>query len=289
MPAVKTLHHPHEPSLSAMYEQYPAITYVAISDFQARQHSMPQLRTIHHGVRVEDYRFERRKREYLLFLGRIAPAKGTHLAIDVARQTGLPLKIAGEIQPLFREYWDREVAPYVDGRQIEYVGEADFAAKNDLLADARAMLFPIQWDEPFGLVVIEAMACGTPVLALPGGSMQELVQDGVNGYVCADPGGDGATCVAPGHRSGALPRVRARHFGLDAMVRRYEALFLETIGAAVPAGDARHVPTRRLRLAPILAVRRDFARRSPWTTSSSTRTSSTFSPPPRCCRSGGTC
>ena len=242
--AVKTLHHPHEPSLSAVYERYPDITYVAISEFQRRQHSMPRLCTIHHGLRVTDYTFESQKGEYLLFLGRIAPLKGTHLAIDIARRTGLPLKIAGEIQPAFREYWEHQVAPYVDGRQIQYVGEADFAAKNELLAHARAMLFPIQWDEPFGLVVIEAMACGTPVLALPGGSMPELVKDGVNGYLCADPAEMAHACGPPGHRSGALPRSTCdAHFGLDVMVRRYEALFLGAARGEMPACNA--LPRRR--------------------------------------------
>lgn len=233
MPAVMTLHHPHEPSLSAMYARYPAITYVAISEFQARQHSMPLLRTIHHGVQVEDYRFERRKGDYLVFLGRIAPAKGTHLAIQVARQTGMPLKIAGEIQPMFREYWDREVAPHVDGRHIEYVGEADFALKNELLADARALLFPIQWDEPFGLIVIESMACGTPVLALPGGSMQELVRDGVNGYLCADAAEMAQRVVNLDVEPARCREYVRAHFGLDVMLARYEALFLETIGRGV--------------------------------------------------------
>jgi glycosyltransferase involved in cell wall biosynthesis len=232
--AVKTLHHPHEPSLSAVYERHPDITYVAISEFQRQQHSMPRLCTIHHGLRVTDYTFEPQKGEYLLFLGRIAPLKGTHLAIDIARRTGRPLKIAGEIQPPFREYWEHQVAPYVDGRQIEYVGEADFAAKNELLAHARAMLFPIQWDEPFGLVVIEAMACGTPVLALPGGSMPELVKDGVNGYLCAD-------AAEMAHRAAHLDIDPAAcrayvdtHFGIDLMVRRYETLFLKAACGEMP-------------------------------------------------------
>jgi len=236
--AVKTLHHPHEPSLSAVYERYPDITYVAISEFQRRQHSMPRLCTIRHGLRVTDYTFESQKGEYLLFLGRIAPLKGTHLAIDIARRTGLPLKIAGEIQPPFREYWEHQVAPYVDGRQIQYVGEADFAAKNELLAHARAMLFPIQWDEPFGLVVIEAMACGTPVLALPGGSMPELVKDGVNGYLCAD-------LAEMAHRAAHLDIDPAgcrayvdAHFGIDLVVRRYETLLLGAARGEMPECNA---------------------------------------------------
>jgi glycosyltransferase involved in cell wall biosynthesis len=222
---VKTLHHPHEPTLSDVYARHPQVTYVAISEFQRRQHSMPRLHTIHHGLPVENYRFEPRKRDYLLFLGRIAPLKGTHVAIEVARHTGLPLKIAGEIQPVFREYWEREVAPHVDGRSIEYVGEADFATKVDLLAEARAMLFPIQWDEPFGLVIAEATACGTPVLALPRGSVRELVQDGVNGYICAD-----AVEMAERTMHLDIDPVRCRehamaNFHVDVMVRHYEALF----------------------------------------------------------------
>jgi len=233
VPAVKTLHHPHEPSLSAVYDRHPQITYVAISEFQRRQHSMPRLCTIYHGVRVEDYRSEPRKRDYLLFLGRIAPLKGTHLAIDVARRTGLPLKIAGEIQPPFREYWEREVAPHIDGRSIEYVGEADFAAKTELLAGARAMLFPIQWDEPFGLVLIEAMACGTPVLALPGGSVREIVKDGVNGYVCADLADMANRAIHLDIDPARCLEYVTAHFHVDMMVRRYQSLFREVAAHGV--------------------------------------------------------
>ena len=123
-------------------------------------------------------------RDYLSFLGRIAPIKGTHIAIEVAKKSGIPLKIAGEVQPIFQDYFDSQIKPHIDGKFIEYVGEVDLAAKNELLGNSLAMLFPIQWDEPFGLVMIEAMACGTPVLALPGGAVEEVVRDGVSGFVC---------------------------------------------------------------------------------------------------------
>src|SRR5205807_1511047 len=93
------------------------------------------------------------------------------------------LKIAGEIQPVYQEYWESQVKPHVDGKFIEYVGELGPEEKNELLGSSMAMVFPIQWDEPFGLVMIEAMACGTPVLAMPGGSVKEVVRDGVSGYV----------------------------------------------------------------------------------------------------------
>ena len=227
VPAVKTLHHPHEPALTELYRRHPQITYVAISMDQRRREPLSRIRTIPHGIDVERYRFESRKQGYLAFLGRIAPIKGTHVAIEVARASGLPLKIAGEIQPIFRDYWEREIEPHVDGRQIEYVGEVGFDAKSELLAHARALLFPIEWDEPFGLVMIEAMACGTPVLALPGGAVREVVEDGITGYVCRDAADMAAHAVRL-----AIDPVRCRRraetrFHVDLMVRRYEALFLE--------------------------------------------------------------
>ena len=112
---------------------------------------MPRLRTIHHGIDVKVYTAPRGKRSHLTFLGRIAPVKGTHIAVEVARQSGIPLKIAGEIQPMFRDYYETRVKPHVDGKFIEYVGEADLAAKNELLGNSVALVFPIEWEEPFGL------------------------------------------------------------------------------------------------------------------------------------------
>ena len=184
LPFVYTVHHPHEEGLSDFYAYYPDVNYVTISDFQRSQEKMPKMTTIHHGICVEDYPLRETKQQYLSFIGRFAPVKGPHLAIAVAKRTGIPLKIAGEVQPLFKSYFETEVKPHLDGNFIEYVGEADLQAKNELLGNSMAMLFPIQWNEPFGLVMIEAMACGTPVIALEGGSVPEVVQDGVSGYVC---------------------------------------------------------------------------------------------------------
>jgi glycosyltransferase involved in cell wall biosynthesis len=113
------------------------------------------------------------KQRYLSFIGRIAPVKGTHLAIDVAKRTGIPLKIAGEVPPANKDYFESKIRPQIDGRLVEYVGPADLEAKNELLGNSMAMLFPIQWKEPFALVMLEAMAGGTPVLAMPGGSVSE--------------------------------------------------------------------------------------------------------------------
>jgi glycosyltransferase involved in cell wall biosynthesis len=183
-PFVLTLHGPHEATLSEFYRDYPDVQFVAISDAQARQESLTKLCTIHHGIDISSYRFIENKQPYLSFIGRIAPIKGTHIAIDVAQRSGIPLKIAGEVQPAFREYFEKKVRPHIDGKQVEYVGPADLNMKNELLGNSMAMLFPIQWSEPFGLVMVEAMACGTPVLAMPGGSVKEVVKEGVSGYVC---------------------------------------------------------------------------------------------------------
>jgi glycosyltransferase involved in cell wall biosynthesis len=183
VPMVYTVHHAFDPSLAEFYQSYPNISYVTISDFQRRKLSMPDMRTIHHGIDSSLYAVPDGKREYLSFLGRIAPPKGTHLAIEIARKSGIPLKIAGEVQPINKDYWETMVKPHVDGKFIEYVGEVGMEEKVELLGKSRAMLFPVQWDEPFGLVMIEAMACGAPVLAMPGGSVGEVIKEGVSGNV----------------------------------------------------------------------------------------------------------
>ena len=183
VPMVYTVHHSYEECFTAFYQSYPEVSYVTISDFQRKKLNMPNMRTIHHGINLKLYPMREGKREYLSFLGRIASAKGTHLAIEIAKKAGIPLKIAGEVQPIYKNYWETVVKPQVDGKFIEYVGEVEMEEKVDLLGHSLAMLFPVQWDEPFGLVMIEAMACGAPVLAMPGGSVQEVVKDGVSGCV----------------------------------------------------------------------------------------------------------
>jgi glycosyltransferase involved in cell wall biosynthesis len=141
------------------------------------------------------------------------------------------------VQPVFQEYWEREVRPHVDGRQIEYVGEADHARKNELLGRARALLFPIQWDEPFGLVLIEAMACGTPVLAFAGGSVPEIVRDGVSGWICKDAADMAARIASPGIGAGSCREWVATRFSSERMVADYldvyeSSLSRDTVAAA---------------------------------------------------------
>ncbi len=227
---VYTIHHPHLDDLSDFYSYYRDVQFVTISRFQQRQEKMPLLRTIHHGLDLSLYRLQPEKQEYLAFLGRIAPIKGTHLAIEVAKKSGLPLKIAGEVQPMYRDYFETQVKPHIDGKFIEYLGEADLKMKNELLGKARALLFPIQWNEPFGLVMVEAMACGTPVLALPGGAVDEVVDDGVSGFICHSVD-EMVERVRDLRLSGAGVRKYAEEFfSFDTMVKQYAALYRELAG-----------------------------------------------------------
>ena len=225
---VYTLHHPCTPSLSAFYAGFPEVEYVAISDFQKDAEPIKRIRTIHHGIDFRSYRLETKKAEYLSFLGRIAPMKGVHNAIEIAKRSGIPLKIAGEIQPIYREYFESCVRPSLDGKFIEYIGEANLAIKNELLGRSMAMLFPIEWDEPFGLVMIEAMATGTPVVAFPGGAVAEIVRDGISGYVCS--GVDEAVTRLREVRKLKPASVRAyaqRFFSVERMAQDYLALYRE--------------------------------------------------------------
>jgi glycosyltransferase involved in cell wall biosynthesis len=226
---VLTLHGPHDQSLSEYYEHYPEIQYVSISEDQRKQESMPKMCTIHHGIDLEIYRFVPKKQQYLSFIGRIAPVKGTHLAIEVAKRSGIPLKIAGEVQPANKEYFESKIKPQIDGRLVEYVGPADLEAKNELLGNSMAMLFPIQWKEPFGLVMLEAMACGTPVLAMPGGSVPEVVRDGVSGYICRSV----REMVKRVHDMGTNPASVRRYvednFSIGKMVSKYVVLYQESL------------------------------------------------------------
>lgn len=230
-PVVATLHHPHEPMLTGLYEKYPGIQYVAISAAQARCEPMPQMHIVHHGIELANYRAGGPKDDYVLFLGRMAPCKGAHHAIAAARRAGVHLKLAGEIQPVFQTYWNEVVEPRL-GPDAEYVGEADLERKNELLSRARALLFPIEWQEPFGLAMIEAMACGTPVLAFAGGSVEEIIRDGVNGWICRDVAEMAERIISPGIAAESCRAYVERHFSCDRMIDRYLEVYDHALGVA---------------------------------------------------------
>jgi glycosyltransferase involved in cell wall biosynthesis len=227
IPFVYTLHHPHGEAISEYYSYYSDVQYVAISDFQRQQERMPRLSTIRHGIDISRYSLGQNKRQYLTFLGRISPAKGSHLAIAVAKQAGIPLRIAGDVLPVYRDYFDAKIKPHLDGHFVEFVGHVDLAGKNELLANSLALLFPIQWHEPFGLVMIEAMACGTPVLALAGGSVQEIVRDGVTGYVCNSVQElvNRVGCIEILVHPNDIRRYAEQNFSIERMASEYDYLY----------------------------------------------------------------
>jgi glycosyltransferase involved in cell wall biosynthesis len=145
----------------------------------------------------------------------------------VAKHAGIPLKIAGDIQPMHREYFEAKIKPHIDGKFIEYIGLADLEAKNELLGNSMAMLFPIKWDEPFGLVMVEAMACGTPVVSLPGGSVPEIVRDGLSGYVCRSIAEMTKRVKNIQISPRALRQYVEENFSLERMVAQYASLYEE--------------------------------------------------------------
>ena len=159
---------------------------------------------VYNGVDLSAFDFTKAVRPDapLVFLGRIEHIKGTHLAIDVARKTGIPLVIAGNIAPEHRAYFTGQVQPHIDGKLITFLGPVDDAQKNDLLGRARALLMPVLWEEPFGIVMAEAMACGTPVIGLARGAVPEIVEEGKTGFVCGDLDG----LVTAANRVGAIDK-----------------------------------------------------------------------------------
>lgn len=158
--------------------------FVAISEHQrSLQPDLNWVATIHHGIDISRLSFNLTPANYLCFVGRIAPEKGPVQAIEIAKRTGIPLKIAAKVNPKDHAYYTSAVEPLLDHPLIEFVGELDEAEKRKLMSGALALLLPIDWPEPFGLVFIEALACGTPVLTRPLGAAPELLRDGVTGFL----------------------------------------------------------------------------------------------------------
>lgn len=188
-PVVTTIHGPLNVELLDIYRRMADehVPLIAISHAQLRDHpELPVAGVIHHGVDVDDFPIGPGDGGYCLFVGRIVAEKGVHRAINVARQAGMKILVAGKMrEPWETSYFEAEVQPLL-GEDAEYLGEVTLDEKLELLAGARATLFPIRWNEPFGLVMIESLACGTPVLAFAEGAAPEVVADGVTGRLCVD-------------------------------------------------------------------------------------------------------
>jgi len=224
---VMTLHHPLNEESIILYKKFPKINFVAISRNQRKSGpGINIVRTIHHGLPLERYPANFTPKNYLLWLSKIAPEKGIAEAIDVARLTGEKLMISGNILPSYADYFNFRIKPLIDGKKIQFVGASDFEKKIELFRNAKAFIFPVKRPEPFGLVVIEAMACGTPVIAFKVGSMPELIEDGKTGFLVSSVE---EACQAV-KKIGQIKREDCRehikkNFNLKRMVNRYERLY----------------------------------------------------------------
>jgi len=175
------------PDLPPVYNEFPDMPVVSISHSQRRP--LPQAQwvgTVYHGLPADSFDFQEKPEDYLLFLGRISPEKRVDRAIEIARRTGRKLKIAAKIDRVDRYYFNKHIKHLLNEPFIEFVGEVRLAEKNKLLGGATAFLFPIDWPEPFGLVMIEALACGTPVIGFPRGSVPEIIAEGETGFIVED-------------------------------------------------------------------------------------------------------
>jgi glycosyltransferase involved in cell wall biosynthesis len=227
-PVVTTIHGFSSERIVPVYAAYDDIAhYVAISDSD-RHPALTYAATIHHGIDLAQFTFRPAPGGYLLFLGRIHPHKGTHLAIAVAKAAGVPLVIAGIVQD--ETYFQEQVLPHVDGTQVQYVGAAGPAERDALLGGALALLHLIAFAEPFGLSVVESLASGTPVIAFGLGSMPELLTDGVTGFLVEDVvAATAAVGRVAGLSRGACRADVEQRFTAERMVRDYAALFADVV------------------------------------------------------------
>jgi hypothetical protein len=213
--------HPHVPfvttlhgrldilALQPLYEEFSDIPLVSISD--AQRGPLPQARwagTVYHGMPLDLHPFYPQQGDYLAFLGRVSPEKGLDTAIEIATQTGMPLKVSLKIDQADRQYYESYIRPLIqDNPNVELIGELNEQEKTEFLGNAYAVLFPIRWPEPFGLVMIEAMACGTPVIATRFGSVPEVMEHGASGFI-VDTVDEAVQAV---EQARTLSRERVRH------------------------------------------------------------------------------
>jgi glycosyltransferase involved in cell wall biosynthesis len=236
-PTVVTAHSPVTGEGGTYYEKIsPDVCLVAISDAQRRLG--PQLTwggTVYNGIKVAEFKFRPDKDDYVLFLGRFSPEKGAHLAIDAANAAGRLILLAGKLQePQELAYFRAEIEPRL-GEGARFVGEADMRTKQELMGGAHCLMFPVCWDEPFGMVMIEAMACGTPVVALNRGSVPEVILDGVTGFVLDDPAALPAAIRKAADLDPAVCRSHVeQNFDVAVMAEGYERVYAKAAAKGVP-------------------------------------------------------
>ncbi len=237
-PFLTTLHGRLDlPELRPVYECFPNVPLVSISD--AQRLPLPEsnfIATVQHGLPVDLLRPRNVTPSYLAFLGRICPEKRPDRAIRIARAAGIPLKIAAKVDRVDEAYFRDTIRPMIDGRNVEMIGEISDAEKPDFLSGAMALLVPIDWPEPFGLVMIEAMACGTPVIAFNRGSVPEIIEHGVTGMIVEDE----AEAIAAIRQVADLSRAEVRRcfehrFSAERMAEDYLALYRRLAARVRPA------------------------------------------------------
>jgi glycosyltransferase involved in cell wall biosynthesis len=228
-PMVTTIHGFASDATLPVYQRYAdRSAYVAISDAD-RHPALEYAATIHHGIDLSAFDLRTTPGRHLVFFGRIHPDKGTAVAIDVALAAGIPLVIAGIVQD--EAYFRTQIEPRIDGSQVVYLGSVGPEERQEVLGDAIALLHLIDFDEPFGFSVVEAMACGTPVIAHPRGSMPELISSGVNGFLVTTPEqAVEAVRAAGGLEREGVRRSIATRFHVDRMVDEYLALYRRLLG-----------------------------------------------------------
>jgi glycosyltransferase involved in cell wall biosynthesis len=226
-PMVSTIHHPMYEEMIILFKKLPEVNYVAISNAQRRNApGVNFVKTIHHGLPTEDYDFNPEPEDHLLWLSKLTPEKGIAEAIEIAKKTGEKLIIAGVIPKEYHDFFEYRIQPMIDGKQIQFVGAADFKKKVELFKKAKACLYPIKREEPFGLIVIESMACGTPVIAYKRGAMAEIIKNGKTGFLVNSQ----KEMIEALKKIKKIKRIDCyRHikkkFNLEKMVNKYEALY----------------------------------------------------------------
>ncbi len=235
MPTVSTMHGRLDiDDLRPVYWRYRTMPLVSISDAQRAPLSFANwVATIYHGLPRDLLRFSPSPGKYLAFLGRISPEKRVDIAIDVARRAGIPFKIAAKVDVVDRDYYEAVIRPRLSAPNVEYIGEISEAEKSEFLGNALALLFTIDWPEPFGLAMIEAMACGTPVVARPCGSVPEVVRPGVTGFIAKELD----ELVAAVKRIDSISRDGCRQeferrFTVETMADNYERVYRRLIAEA---------------------------------------------------------
>ncbi len=232
-PTVHTLHGTFSPDNEKLFFKERRQHYVSISESQREPRlNLNCVATVYNGIDPDIYEFHPTPQEppYLAFLGRMSPEKGPHLAIEIAKRSGWHLKMAGKVDVVDREYFRTEIEPHIDGKQIEFLGEANHVQKNLLMGQAVATLFPITWREPFGLVSIESMAAGTPVIAIALGATPEIIAHGKTGFLCSNV----EECIAAIAPATQLSRYACREyvankFSAQGMTDGYEAVYRQIL------------------------------------------------------------